>query len=174
MGVIPVAWIIGKLLPVVKEGFVVAGSMYRGASLDGAPHPDRLADEFGGQDVNDVLALLPIIDDMPFADGDRLGVWGNSRGGMMAYLAARRTDRFIALIAESAPTDIEMELEFRPEMERVLSEWIPGFERNREAVLRERSAISWADEISPSTAILILHGTADQKVSAQSALKMGS
>lgn len=174
MGVIPLPWIIGKLFPVVTEGFVVTGSMYRGASLDGTPHPDRLADEFGGEDVNDVLALLPIIDDMPFADGDRLGIWGNSRGGMMAYLAARHTDRFVALVAESAPTDIEMELEFRPVMERVLSEWIPDFERNREIALQERSAVFWADELPRTTAILILHGTADQKVSAQSALGMAS
>lgn len=173
MGVVPVPWIVGKLFPVVKEGFVVTGSMYRGASLDGTPHRDRLADEFGGQDVNDVLTLLPIIDDMPFADGDRLGIWGNSRGGMMAYLAARESDRFAALVAESAPTDLEMELEFRPEMERVLSEWIPDFQDNRNLALQERSAVAWADELPQSTSILILHGTADQRVSAQSALKMG-
>lgn len=174
IGALPVQYIMGKLFPVVKEGFVVVGSMYRGASLDGSPHPDRLADEFGGRDVNDVLALLPIIDDMPFVDSDRLGIWGTSRGGMMAYLAARQTDRFLALIAEAAPSDLEFELAFRSEMEEVLAEWIPDFVRNRGAALHERSAVSWAGELPQSTAILILHGTADRQVSPQSALSMAS
>lgn len=172
-GALPMRFIVGKLFPVVKEGFVVVGSMYRGARLGDQPHPDRLADEFGGKDVDDVLALLPIIDAMPFANG-KVGIWGTSRGGMMAYLAVRRSDRFLAMVAESAPTDLPSELEFRPEMERVMAEWIPSYAENRESALRERSVVYWADELAPGTSILILHGTADRRVSPGSALDIAS
>lgn len=170
-GALPMPYIVGKLFPVVKEGFVVIGSMYRGASLNGEPHPDRLADEFGGKDVDDVLALLPIIDAMPFANG-KVGIWGTSRGGMMAYLAVRRSVRFSALVAEAAPTDLQSELEFRPEMVNVLAQWIPGFSQNRDAALRNRSVMHWADELAANTSVLILHGTADARVSPNSALQM--
>lgn len=172
-GVLPMRYIVGKLFPVVEEGFVIVGSMYRGASLDGKPHPERMADEFGGKDVNDVLALLPIIDTMPFANG-AIGIWGTSRGGMMGYLAVRRSDRFQALVAESAPTDLQSELEFRPVMENVLAEWIPEYAENRDRVLRERSVVHWVDELAPNTSILILHGTADTRVSPDSALTMAA
>jgi len=171
-GAIPPPYIFGKLFPVVKKGFVVVGSMYRGARLGSEPHPDRLADEFGGKDVNDILALLPIIETMPFADAEKIGMWGVSRGGIMTYLAVARSDRFRALVAEATPTDLKLEIEFRPEMEGVLSEWIPGYPQNREEALRERSVLAWAERLPETTAILILHGTADERVRANSALEM--
>lgn len=166
--------LVNMAFPLVRKGFVVVGTSYRGAAKSRRePNPDRLADEFGGQDLNDVLALLPLVDALPFTDGNRVGLWGVSRGAMMAYLAARESDRFSALIAMSGPVDLEKELEFRPEMEeRVLSVWIPDFEARREDALRERSVVHWVDELSDNTAILILHGTADKRVRPQGALEL--
>lgn len=173
-GELPFQFIVGKLYPVVKAGFVIVGTQYRGASRDWKPHPDRLRDEFGGDDVNDVLALLPIINDIPFADASRLGMWGMSRGGMMAFLAARRAPpaTFDALVAESTPSDLVAEYEFRPAMAEVFRTWIPGFESHPEQSLQDRSILYWLDELPHGLPMLILHGTADTRVSPNSPLEL--
>jgi dipeptidyl aminopeptidase/acylaminoacyl peptidase len=172
IGAMRFRYIVGKLVPLVKQGYVVVGSQYRGASLDGKPSPDRLADEFGGRDVNDILALLPIIDTLPGTDRSRIGLWGLSRGGMMAFLAARRSHRFGALVAESTPTDMAYELAARPEMEQVFATWVPDFESQRDQALARRSAVLWADELDASMPILILHGADDRRVTVHSPLVM--
>lgn len=163
-----------QVFPLVREGFVVIGTSYRGAAVSPRePHPDRLADQFGGDDLNDVFALLPIIDSAPFADGDRIGLWGNSRGAMMGFMAVREADRFSAMVGLGAPVDLEKELAFRPEMEeRVLSVWIPDFEENREEALKQRSVIHWAEELSDNTAIFLAHGTNDQRVRPEGVLEL--
>jgi len=58
-------------------------------------------------------------------------------------------------------------------MEDVYKENIPGYSKaTREKLLKERSAVFWADKISKSTPILILHGTADWRVIPQMSLKL--
>jgi acetyl esterase/lipase len=63
-------------------GFVVVATQYRGA--DGGEG----SDEFGGADVDDVMALLPLARALPGADVGRLYLLGNSRGGMQGGNAA--------------------------------------------------------------------------------------
>lgn len=174
IGAVRFQYIAARLYPLVHAGFLVIGSQYRGAKIDGEANPDRLRDEFGGRDVNDVLALVSIIDAMPDADGTRIGMFGMSRGGMMSYLAARRSDQFKTMVVQAAPTDLIKGLEDRPEMGKVFSTWIPDFETNAEAALEARSAIYWLDELNPETSILILHGTADRRVNPRDALATAS
>lgn len=131
-----------------------------------------MADEFGGREVDDLLALLPIVDQLPGTNTARIGVWGTSRGGMMAFLAARRSSRFGALVAESTPTDLVHELAVRPQMEQVFSTWVPDFDTRRDEALAQRSAALWADELDPAMPILILHGANDERVSTHSPLMM--
>jgi pimeloyl-ACP methyl ester carboxylesterase len=53
----------------------------------------------------------------------------------------------------------------RPEMERdVFAELVPGFAKDGEAALAARSVVRWADRLSKTTPILLLHGTADWRV----------
>ncbi len=170
IGEVRFPYIAAVLFPLVDAGFMVIGSQYRGATINGAENPDRLRDEFGGKDVNDVLALIPLIDSMPEADGTRLGLYGISRGGMMSYLAAKHSDRFDTMVVQAAATDLIKELENRPGMARVFNTWIPDFKTNREAALKARSAVYWMDGLNPEMSVLILHGTADDRVSAQQAL----
>ena len=62
-------------------GYVVFASQYRGN--DGGEGKD----EFGGNDLNDVLNLTSLAKEFEFADDNRWGIEGWSRGGMMTYLA---------------------------------------------------------------------------------------
>ena len=131
-------------------------------------------DEFGGDDVDDVLALLAIIDRLPGVDENRIGMLGWSRGGMMSLLAATRTTRLKALVVGGTPTDLAAELALRPEMERVFRARIPGYDTNRTAALQARSAVHFAASMDPALPILILHGARDNRVSVDSARKLAN
>jgi dipeptidyl aminopeptidase/acylaminoacyl peptidase len=161
-----------------QRGYVVVASNYRGNGEFGREkYPgERICgecghhiggegrEEFGGADVNDVLNLIPILEQMPEADSERIGLFGWSRGGMMTYLALRKSDRFKAAIVGAGLSDVAAGLEQRPGMaEHVYSELVPDWDdpEKRAAAIEARSAVEWADELPENTPILVLHGTAD-------------
>jgi dipeptidyl aminopeptidase/acylaminoacyl peptidase len=169
------AWNFGrmfqKVLPMANAGYVVIGSQYRGSRKGDDPSVYG-SDEFGGEDINDVLALFDIIDRLPGADADRIGMYGWSRGGFVALMVATKTGRLKAIAVGGTPTDLAAELEIRPEMERVFRARIPNYDEDKHAALKARSAVRWADEIDADLPILILHGEQDNRVSLKSAQKL--
>jgi dipeptidyl aminopeptidase/acylaminoacyl peptidase len=74
-------------------------------------------DEFGGRDVDDVMALLPIIDGIQEADASRIGMFGMSRGSIMTYRAVVRSRRIKAVAITGGVSDLLTELPRRPGME---------------------------------------------------------
>lgn len=157
--------------PLANAGFVVIGSQYRGAGIP-AHEGNNGKDEFGGDDVNDVVALFDIIDQWDFADPKRIGMLGWSRGGVMTFLAAARTDRLSAIVVGGTPTDLQRELDARPEMERVFRARIPNYEKNGQLSLQARSVYYWPERIESSLPILMLHGQADEKVTVAGILRL--
>ena len=164
IGQVRFPYIAMRLFPLVDAGFVVMGSQYRGTRIGDSPNPDRLRDEYGGADVNDVLALIELAEAIPEADSDSVGMWGISRGGMMSLIAARRDFRIDALVVEATPTDLMLGLEQRPAMSRVFSTWIPDFDNNPVTALESRSVMYWLDDLEADLPILILHGAEDGRV----------
>ena len=73
-------------------GYCVFASQYRGND-GGEGH-----DDFGGDDLNDVLNLIPLADEIPQANKDVWGIEGWSRGGMMTYLTLTKTNIFKAAV----------------------------------------------------------------------------
>jgi dipeptidyl aminopeptidase/acylaminoacyl peptidase len=147
-------------------GYVVVASQYRGAG------GSEGTDEFGGADVNDVLNLLPVIDSLPQADRARVGIYGASRGGMMAYIALTRSDRFKAAIVLSGMSDLFENAVSRPEMDANFKRFMPDYAASRDQALARRSAIRWVDKLPVNVPILILHGTADWRVAPSEAFDM--
>lgn len=144
------------------HGYIVISSQYRGHGHD----------EFGGRDVNDVMALLPIIDGMPEADATRIGMIGISRGSIMTYLAAARSQRIKAIAIWGGVSDLLTEVPRRPEMERLLARLIPEYASNRERAFKERSVLYWMERLDPQLPVLLLHGDADVQVSVVNATAM--
>ncbi len=150
-----------------RWGYVVVASQYRGND-GGEGH-----EEFGGADVNDVLNLLPVLEQIPSADTARIGMFGGSRGGLMTYLALTRTNRIKAAVLLAGMTDAVRSIAERPEMgTKVYAEVIPGYGTNPDSVLATRSPVQWADRLCATTPILLLHGTADWRVSPRDAMDM--
>ena len=180
------AWLLGGL---AQRGYVAVATNYRGNGEFGREkYPgDRICaecdghiggkgrEEFGGAEVNDVLALIPLLDNLPEADAERMAVYGWSRGGTMTYLTLKRSDRFKAAIVGAGMADAAAGVEQRPEMaDHVHAELIPGWDdpQTRAEALEARSAIRWADQLPATTPILILHGTADWRVDPTQSLDM--
>lgn len=157
------------LARVASWGYLILASQYRGnAGGEGR-------EEFAGADVNDVLNLLPLLDQLPEADASRIGMWGWSRGGLMTYRALARTDRIAAAIAMAAVTDAFDYVTRRPDMEReVFAELIPAYRQNKHAALEARSPLHWARQLCKQTPILVLHGGADWRVHPAQALRMAA
>jgi len=178
-----------RLGRLAARGYVVIATQYRGNGAHGrATYPgERICpgceqaiggagrEEFGGAEVNDVLALLPLLAKIAAADVERVGLLGWSRGGMMTYLALKASDRFAAAIVGAGVADAVASFAERPGMaEHVYAELIPGWENvdTRQAALEDRSAVLWADQLPDQTPILLLHGTGDWRVAPTQALHM--
>lgn len=161
---ISIGFFLGKM---ASWGYVVVASQYRGN--DGGEG----VEQFGGDDVNDVLNLLPLLEEIPAADTSRIGLEGGSRGGMMAYQALRESCRFKAAAVLAGVTNSFTSIKDRPEMEKyVYSELVPDYENNKEEELQRRSAVYWADKICKTTPLLIMHGSADWRVSALQSMEL--
>ena len=142
----------------VRAGYVVIGTQYRGN--DGSEGRDEL----GGADLRDVLAIVRIGQQLPWVDPQRVSALGYSRGGMMALMAARAGAPYRAIATVGAPTDMvaARDAEGRGGLAS-LARSLPAGE-DRDAALRARSAIRWAEEIPAP--VLVMHGGADPIVSA--------
>jgi len=157
------------LARVAAWGYVVVSSQYRGN--DGGEGKEA----FGGKDVNDVLNLIPLLENLSNTDTPRIGMYGWSRGGMMTYLSIIRTDRIKAAVVGGGVSDLFMMKDHRPEMETyVYRELMPDYDKNKKALLDARSAVKHADKICKTTPILIMHGTADWRVVPQQAIALAS
>lgn len=158
----PVAYWFSKM---ASEGYVVIGCNYRGS---GASEGE---DEFGGKDINDVLNLLEVLEEIPEADTENIGMYGWSRGSTMTYLAMAKSDKIKAAVAvagKSDATNID-----RPEMESgVYAELIPNYWENKDEELKKRSAIYFADEFKKDVPLLLLHGNSDWRVKSVHSLNL--
>jgi dipeptidyl aminopeptidase/acylaminoacyl peptidase len=166
-GAITDAFFLVRAKRITAWGYVLFASNYRGA-----PGSEG-KDEFGGADVNDVLNAIQVFDRLPFADRDRIGMWGHSRGGMMTYLALTKTDRIRAAVVGAGMADLERQIQQRPEMEsEVAAELAPNWTSQRAKAIADRSAVRFVDRLPKGVPILLVHGTADRRVDPRDSLDM--
>jgi len=144
-------------------GFVVFASMYR------ASFNDELHDEFGGSDVNDILNLMEIAKDIPFADTSRWAMEGWSRGGMMTYLALKKRHDIKAAIISGGITDVAECCTTVPRIQEALQQLV---ESEGTAAYEKRSALNFAHELPKDCKYLLIHGTKDDVVSPLQSIKI--
>lgn len=162
-GALDFALLMTNVFPYAEHGFIVLASQYRGVP---ETDPKRFGtDQFGGDDVRDVTRLIELAKRLPNADPHDIFMLGISRGGMMSFMAARRSRDIKAVAVISGVSDLESELQFRPEMEQVYLERIPGYRTGKARVLAERSVIAWAQDLPGDMPVLLLHGDKDERVS---------
>ena len=128
----------------------VAGSAGRGKAFR-----QRIKLDYGGIDVEDILSGAQFLKAQPFVDGDRLGLWGSSYGGLMtAKSLFTKPGVFKAGIAGAPATNVrhaptgEMRVMQRPQ--------------EHAAVYDRASAYRFAEGLE--TPWMIIHGMRDRIV----------
>ncbi len=140
---------------IASWGYVVLASQYRGnAGGEGE-------DELGGKDVNDIINLMKIADEIPFADTNKWGMEGWSRGGMMSFLTLLKNPKFKCAVLSGAVSNLK-EIANLNEKQKKYYESILGKERLVREI-EKRSALNFAGKL-PNIPYLIMHGSADKTV----------
>ena len=146
------------------EGFVVLAPMYR--QSDGGEGRD----EMGGGDVNDLMNSAALAKSLGFIDVNNLFLYGESRGGVMTYLATKKNFPANAAAVYGAFSDMEALIKDRPEVYRpqLLNRIWPDFDSRKDEIFRSRSAIFWPESLG--LPLLIMHGGADWSVNPSQSL----
>ncbi len=151
--------------PLVMQGYTVMASQYRG--VEGGEGRE----EFGGEDVQDVLNILEIGRELPYTKDDQVVMLGFSRGGMMTYLAIKHGAPLRAAAVLAAPADLKANYEYRERgMEIVMEELIGGTPEEKPEEYQKRSAVYWPEKLE--VPLLMLHGDADWRVNVDHTIRL--
>ena len=158
-----------RVTDLVKRGYVVLAPDYRSSS--GYTQAFHDAADYGGKEIDDMLAARTYLASLPEVDARRIAILGLSHGGYNVLMAlAKYPDRFAAGVDFFGPTDLVWRLTATP-AENPNAE--PGdreyFERmvgksleEAPELYRARSPRFLADQIEAP--LLILHGEKDSVV----------
>lgn len=137
------------------NGYIVIASQYSGnGGSEGK-------DEMGGSDIEDVLVLQKILKKYSRVNSNKIGMYGPSRGGTMAYIALSKVKWLKAVVTVGAPTNFVRQEKLRPEMKEHFKKMFGGSLEEK----KKRSAIFWVNLFYKKAPILIMHGGADWRVS---------
>ena len=153
---------IAPLLELVEKGEVIVfATNYRGSSKSEG------IDEMGGKDINDITNLYPIIKKYKFSNEKNISLYAWSRGCTNALLVSKKVKWIKCLILGAGSYDYKIGKKARPKFYKIIKQ---SFKFN-DNDLKDRSAIYWSDKI-PKIPILLLHGTADWRVSVENSIKL--
>jgi dienelactone hydrolase len=104
------------MLPFVKEavqkGYVIVTPDYRGSNGYGAAHYNAI--DYGGKELDDVMAAYDYLKTLPYVDPDRVGIMGWSHCGFItAHLAMREQTPFKAAAAIVPVTNLVFRLGYK-------------------------------------------------------------
>lgn len=153
-----------QLSLIASWGYVVIASQYSGnGGSEGS-------DEFGGADIEDVLCLKEYLGQIPQTDTSRIGMMGGSRGGMMTYLCLARVNWLNAAVSIAGAADHDRQVILRPKMIEVFERAFGNTAEGRKV----RGAVNFADQFCKTTPLLMMHGTADWRVSPKDSLDLAA
>ncbi|GJQ62989.1 MAG: peptidase [Melioribacteraceae bacterium] len=140
-------------------GYVVLSTQYRGN--DGGDGKD----EFGGDDLNDILNLNYVAEELEFADLSRRAIEGWSRGGMMTYLALTKDHGFKCAVVTGGIANLRCNADESRFMKKLYEVTMGDY--NSEGFnekCKSRSIVNFAEKLPKETPMLIMHGNADNRV----------
>jgi dipeptidyl aminopeptidase/acylaminoacyl peptidase len=152
-----------RISQMASFGYVVLAPHYRGNE------GGEGRDEFGGADRHDVFAAYELLRAMPGVDRERISVYGFSRGGIMALLAAIECPGLRSAVVWGGVSDLFLTYEERVDLRRMLRR-VVGHPRKQPEAYRWRSPVYRAAEIA--CPVLIIHGAEDQNVGVAHALRL--
>jgi dipeptidyl aminopeptidase/acylaminoacyl peptidase len=146
----------------VAQGFAVLMPDFRGSTGYGREFFDGNYKDWGGGDLQDVVAGAEYLIREGKADPARIACFGGSYGGYMTYMAMTKTPEvWKAGVAWVGLTDLLTAYEESPPPLRQVYELMMGHPVENEALWRDRSPIHFAENLKGK--LLIIHGVNDPR-----------
>ncbi|UPV76544.1 prolyl oligopeptidase family serine peptidase (plasmid) [Halorussus limi] len=148
----------------VSRGYSVLQVNYRGSTGRGREFVERLYDDWGGGEQDDVAEATRQLAAEDWVDEDRIVVFGGSYGGYSAYWQmVRYPELYAAGIAWIGVTDLEdMYENTMPHYRTELMEKYLGTPAENPDLYRERSPIEYVENLDAP--LLMVHGVNDSRV----------
>lgn len=143
------------------NGFLVALSNPRGSTSYGREFTLQVSRDWGGEDYQDLMAVVDKVLERPYADPERTGIQGYSYGGYMTSWIIGQTDRFKACVCGAPCFDLES-MYGTSDISHTFGDlqW-GGQHHDNPEWYRDHSPSTFAHRATTPT--LIIHGEADER-----------
>jgi dipeptidyl aminopeptidase/acylaminoacyl peptidase len=144
------------------RGWGVVDVNYRGSTGFGRAYRELLHEQWGVVDLEDCIAAARHLADAGEVDPNRLSIAGGSAGGYTTLLALAKSDTFAAGTSAFGVTDLVTFTEVTHKFEERYMDWLLGPLPQAIDVYRDRSPITYADDIE--SPVMITQGLDDKVV----------
>lgn len=148
-----------------NRGYVVLAPNIRGSTGYGKSYRDMNLEDWGGGDLQDLVAGARYLIDQDIADPDRIGIMGGSYGGYMSLMAlSKEPDVWAAGVSIVGIVNLStLWNTTRPgDLRSYLEQQLGGSPEENPELYRDRSPLNFADQIQ--TPLLVLQGGSDPRV----------
>ena len=145
-----------------ERGMFLLQPNFRGSGGYGYPHRAGILGDWGGAEVEDVLAGVDYVVERGLADPERLGVMGFSYGGYLTSMVITKTNRFKAAVAGAGLSNLFSDTG-TCDLPDMVPSWLMGEPWDKRDLYIERSPIFNVEKISTPT--LIIFGEENERVS---------
>ncbi|RIH87530.1 Dipeptidyl aminopeptidase BIII [Calidithermus terrae] len=144
------------------RGYVILQPNIRGSTGYGTAWRDANLKDWGGGDLEDVVAGANYLKSLPYVDPERVGIFGGSFGGFMSFIAVtKRPDVFKVGVPWVGISDLHLLYEEDMEHFKYYLRQQMGDPEKDYALWRDRSAVEFAHQLTAK--LLIVHGTNDPR-----------
>jgi dipeptidyl aminopeptidase/acylaminoacyl peptidase len=150
---------------VVDRGFILIEPNVRGSTGYGVEFRDACLKDWGGKDLEDVQGVVNYLRRLPEVDPERIGVFGGSYGGYMAFMAiTKKPHLWKAGVAWVGISDLHALYEYSEAQMKHFAYFLReqmGDPAENTQLWRDRSAINFADQMTAP--LLMVHGVNDPR-----------
>lgn len=148
------------------KGYVVASLDGRGTGFRGERFKKQTYGDLGSREAEDQISFARYLAAQPWADAERIGIYGWSYGGFMALSCALRGEGLFRMAIAVAPVTSWRYYD------SVYTETYNGLPEEHAAGYDENSPLHMPQKLSPRTRLLLVHGSADDNVHFQNTMEM--
>ncbi|MGD6879848.1 alpha/beta hydrolase family protein [Bacillus infantis] len=152
----------GRIVQFASEGFIVFAPFYRG-NQGGEGNED-----FAGEDREDAFSGFRLLQHHPRVD--KVHIFGFSRGGVMALLAAIHYPEAASVVTWGGVSDMALTYVERKDLRRMMKRVIGGTPVKYPDRYESRTPLYHLEDMGPP--VLIIHGAKDHNVSVEHAYRL--
>jgi len=161
-----------EIQALVSEGYLIFAPNYRGSTGFGMDFEETNDLDWGGGDVQDLVAAARFLRSVPFADPNRVALLGRGYGGYLTMMAITRSpETFNAAVAISAPLDLARIYHRSRGRARHFLEAEMGKPEERQGLWLDRSPAQFLENIR--VPVLMMHDGASALVTETDVVKAG-